>query len=126
MFMISLFLSRTAICTEKVITDSNRQFWSEAPDSVKEHYGQEYFDAYLSTAIERVKAASSPHIYQVIDALLDAVLAVEPKNYYIPDTLYTIIASIMVILPYWIQDIVCSQYLNIKTKVAYAAAKKEK
>jgi len=79
--------------------------WSESPEDVKEEYGPEYFDAFLKHMIDysHKKARNNPE--EVVDAMLDAITAVEPEiRYKVCGVDYHILWLLSDYLPFSVAD----------------------
>lgn len=76
-------LYRTPIADRNYLEEQNRKSWSETPPEVKEVYGEEYFDAFLTNIGEQMKRAR-PNVNEVIELMERAVTETKPQIRYVP------------------------------------------
>jgi hypothetical protein len=103
--------------------------WQGCSDSVKDDYGEAYFQDFKSRLRNLIRNNASVDISPVIDVLEDAICCKYPNCRYVPEMYYSVTSDILSMFPYNIQDMASSivmdgglkpnvvcQDLNVKKK----------
>ncbi|XP_070545146.1 D-beta-hydroxybutyrate dehydrogenase, mitochondrial-like [Ptychodera flava] len=89
----------------------SEELWDGMTDECKKDYGKEYHDTHYRFLCEQVKTTIADNT-PVIDAMVDAILAKEPKHRYLVGGFFetVVIAHLHRLLPSWIMDRRFHQY----------------
>lgn len=58
------------------------QAWQDSPESVRETYGKNYFEAFRSRCLEFLARRCRDELYEVVDNMVHAVSSRRPKRSY--------------------------------------------
>lgn len=109
-------LYKTPIASEEYLITQNRKSWAETPSEIKEVYGEEYFESFLETITSQMKRARS-NVEEVVDQMVEAVTAENPRCRYVPHWLTYVRATILTYLPQNITDAFFRKTYNVKGAV---------
>jgi len=102
---------KTPMADVNTLYDMAKKTWEETPESIRNDYGQEYFDDTLRF-LDGKDGRDNPE--EVVDAMVSAVTAVEPQiQYKVCGVNYAIIWILSDYLPFSIVDFI-SKYRGIK------------
>lgn len=106
-------LYKTPIASEEYLITQNRKSWAETPSEIKDVYGEEYFESFLETITSQMKRARS-NVEEVVDQMVEAVTAENPRCRYVPHWLTYVRATILTYLPQNITDAFFRKTYNVK------------
>ena len=79
-------------------------------------YGEEYFESFLDTIAHQMKRARS-NVEEVIDQMVEAVTAENPKCRYVPHWLTYLRATILTYLPQSVTDAFFRKTYKVKGQI---------
>lgn len=109
-------LYKTPIASEEYLITQNRKSWAETPSEIKDVYGEEYFESFLETITSQMKRARS-NVEEVIDQMVEAVTAENPKCRYVPHWVTYVRATILTYLPQNVTDAFFRKTYKVKGQV---------
>ena len=86
--------------------------WQGCSDSVKDDYGEAYFQDFKSRLRNLIRINASVDISPVIDVLEDAICCKYPNCRYVPEIYYSVTSDILSMFPYNIQDMASSVVMD--------------
>ncbi|CAN8007715.1 unnamed protein product, partial [Ixodes pacificus] len=79
---ISTYCFLTKMALPEQIQCSMDQAWQDSPESVRETYGKNYFEAFRSRCLEFLARRCRDELYEVVDNMVHAVSSRRPKRSY--------------------------------------------
>jgi NAD(P)-dependent dehydrogenase (short-subunit alcohol dehydrogenase family) len=106
---------KTPMADVKTLYDGARKMWDETPESIKDAYGQDYFNDTLRF-LDGSDGRDNPE--EVVDALFDAIAAAEPEiRYKVCGFKYALIWLASEYLPFSVADALSKlRGINVKPK----------
>ncbi|KFM78141.1 Short-chain dehydrogenase/reductase family 9C member 7, partial [Stegodyphus mimosarum] len=86
---IEPWMYKTPITSKDTIVKYVTKTWENAPQEIKEFFPGDYLQRYLKSTLKFITFSISDKPQQVVDCLEEAVMAINPKYFYNPGTLFS-------------------------------------
>ncbi|XP_014667755.1 PREDICTED: estradiol 17-beta-dehydrogenase 2-like [Priapulus caudatus] len=111
-------LYRTPITSITDIKSLAEHLWKETPASIREAYGEDYYQAY-NQVFSNIQSYTSNNVYEVIEDMMHAVTAKDTQSRYMPSALIRLRIAIALNLPDSWLDKITMKMVSPKCAVAF-------
>lgn len=96
-------LYKTPIASTDTLVKQYRKSWEETPVDIKDVYGEDYYDKFVTVIRKQMKRARE-NIDEVVETMVEAVHCEHPKIRYVPYWLSGVRANVLMVLPNTVRD----------------------